>query len=64
MSSETDNEGKIEISLSVLGNELIAIRMLVDDFKMKWLAIGILSLIALGWAISSFGPNLIALFGG
>lgn len=64
MNDSVDNEGKIEIVLRILGNEFIAIKMVVDDFKMKWLAVGIFALIALGWAASSFGPKLVSLFGG
>ena len=58
-----DDKGKMEIQLRILGNELVAIKMLVDDFKMKWLLIGILAMLAVGWAASSFGPDLIGMFG-
>jgi len=34
-------EGKMEISLRVLSNELIGIKMSVDDMKMKWVVIGV-----------------------
>ena len=36
--------------------------MIVDDFKMKWLAVGVVTLIALGWAVGTFGPMLMATF--
>ena len=58
MSKEPDNNGKMEIQLRILGNELVAIKMAVDDFKMKWLLIGVISIVALGWAAGSFGPQL------
>ena len=32
-----DNTGKMEVSLRVLGNELVGLKMTVDDFKIKWL---------------------------
>ena len=60
---EEDNNGKMEIQLRILGNELVAIKMSVDDFKMKWLLIGVISIVALGWAAGSFGPALISMFG-
>lgn len=60
---EVDDKGKMEIQLRVLGNELVAIKMSVDDFKMKWLLIGVVSIVALGWAAGSFGPGLISMFG-
>jgi hypothetical protein len=58
-----DDKGKLEVSVRVLGNELIALRMDVDDFKMKWLAMGVIAIVALGWAAGSFGPQLISMFG-
>ncbi len=58
----TEDDGKLEISLRILGNELIGIKMVVDDFKMKWLVVGVVTLIALGWAISNFGPLLLETF--
>jgi len=60
---KVDDKGKMEIQLRILGNELVAIKMSVDDFKMKWLLIGILAMLAVGWAASSFGPDLIGMFG-
>ncbi len=58
-----DDKGKMEIQLRILGNELVAIKMSVDDFKMKWLFVGIIAMLAVGWAASSFGPDLISMFG-
>jgi len=61
--AETDDKGKMEIQLRILGNELVAIRMDVDDFKMKWLVIGVIAIVALGWAAGNLGPPLIEMFG-
>jgi len=63
MTEPVDDKGKMEIQLRILGNELVAIKMSVDDFKMKWLLIGVVSIVALGWAAGSFGPDLIDMFG-
>ena len=57
------DDGKLELSIRILGNELIAIKMEVNDFKMKWLIIGVGTLVALGYAVSSFGPKLMQTFG-
>ena len=57
-------EGKMEISLRILSNELIGIRMSVDDMKMKWVVIGVGAIGALLWAASAFGPTLTNAFGG
>lgn len=54
-------EGKMEISLRVLGNELVGIKMTVDDFKMKWAIIGVAGIAILLAAVSYFGPALQAL---
>jgi hypothetical protein len=56
-----DDEGKMELSLRVLGNELIGFKMMVDDFKMKWVIVGLVTIIGLGWMISSFGPLIATL---
>ena len=57
-------EGKMEISLRILSNELIGIKMSVDDMKMKRVVIGVGAIGALLWAASSFGPTLTNAFGG
>ena len=30
-----DNTGKLEVAVRILGNELIALKMIVDDFKVN-----------------------------
>jgi|TARA_B100000497_G_scaffold17277_1_gene20275 hypothetical protein len=55
-------EGKFEMSIRVLGNELVAIKMMVDDFKMKWVVIGLFAMLAILWAGSEFGPALMQTF--
>ena len=57
-------EGKMEISLRILSNELIGIKMSVDDMKMKWVVIGVGAIGALLWAASAFGPTLTNAFSG
>lgn len=63
MTQLEDDKGKLEVQLRILGNELIAIKMAVDDFKMKWFTMGILAIVALGWAASEFAPALVNAFG-
>ena len=63
MPDATDDKGKLEVSVRILGNELVALRMDVDDFKMKWLVMGVVAIVALGWAAGNFGPELINMFG-
>lgn len=56
-------EGKMELSLRVLGNELVGIKMVVDDFKMKWALIGIIGIAVLLGAVSYFGPAITSMTG-
>ena len=63
MADREDNTGKMEVAVRILGNELVALKMVVDDFKIKWLIYGVITIVALGWAISSFGPALFEMAG-
>lgn len=63
MSDKPNDQGKIEIAVRVLGNELVAMHMIVDDFKMKWLVVGVAAITALAWGASYFGPILASTFG-
>ena len=62
--AKEDNTGKMEVAIRVLGNELIAMKMVVDDFKVKWLIYGVITIVALGWSASSFGPALFEMVSG
>jgi hypothetical protein len=57
-----EDEGKLEISLRILGNEIIGFKMLVDDFKMKWMLLGIIAIAALSFVMVQFGPQLMETF--
>ena len=59
MAEQEDNKGKLEVAVRILGNELIALKMIVDDFKIKWLVYGVITICALGWAAANFGLSLI-----
>ena len=63
MAKEIDDQGKLELSVRILGNELIGFKMVVDDFTMKWLFLGVVTIVALGWAGSTFGPALFEMVG-
>ena len=64
MSSKDDDTGKLEVAVRILGNELVALKMVVDDFKMKWLVYGVLTVVALAWAGGTYGPPLFEMVGG
>tara|TARA_B100001057_G_scaffold271024_1_gene271183 strand:+ start:426 stop:611 length:186 start_codon:yes stop_codon:yes gene_type:complete len=58
-----NQEGKFEISVRILGNEFVAVKIAVDDMKQKWIVLGLISIVAMGWAASAFGPSLVGMFG-
>ena len=64
MAEVNDEGGKFEISVRILGNEFIAVKIAVDDMKQKWIVLGLITIVAMGWAASAFGPALVATFGG
>ena len=57
-----DDEGKLELSLRILGNEIICFKMLVDDFKMKWMLLGLVAIGSISWVMVTFGPMLMETF--
>ena len=50
-------EGKMELSLRILSNELIGIKMSVDDMKMKWVVIGVGAIGVLLWIVTGKLPH-------
>jgi hypothetical protein len=55
-----NNDGSFEVSLRVLGNEFIGIKIKVDDMKQKWIVLGLITIIALGYLLSSIGPSIMS----
>ena len=49
--AKKDDEGKLELSVRILGNEIIGFKMAVDDFKMKWMLFGVITIVALSWVL-------------
>jgi|TARA_B100000470_G_scaffold40208_2_gene29189 hypothetical protein len=62
--AEEDSDGKLEISLRILGNEIIGFKMMVDDFKIKWLLGGIAAMAIIAYIMVVFGPQLMETFNG
>jgi len=60
--ANNEDEGKLEMSLRILGNEIIGFKMVVDDFKMKWMLLGIIALAAISFVMVQFGPQLMETF--
>ena len=54
--SSKDDTGKPQIAVRIPGNELVALKMTVDDFKMKWLVYGVLTVVVPAWAGGTYGP--------
>ena len=57
-----DEEGKLEISIRILGNEIIGFQMTVDDFKMKWMLVGLFGISVITWIMVQFAPPLMETF--
>ena len=62
MNKNEDDPGKLELSLRILGNEILGFKMMVDDFKMKWMLVGIMAIAVLAYIMVSFGPQLMETF--
>ena len=58
MAEEDQSEGKLELSLRILGNEIIGFKMMVDDFKIKFLLGGIAALAIIAYIMVVFGPSI------
>ena len=61
---DEQNDGKLELSLRILGNEIIGFKMVVDDFKIKFLLGGIAALGIISYIMVVFGPQLMETFSG
>ena len=59
-----EDEGKLELSIRILGNEIIGFQMLVNDFKMKWMLIGLMGSGIIAYIMVTFGPQLMETFSG
>jgi len=62
MAKQVQNDGKLEISLRILGNEIIGFKMMVDDFKIKFLLGGIAAMAIIAYIMVVFGPSLMETF--
>ena len=60
--ADKEDEGKLELSVRILGNEIIGFQMIVDDFKMKWMLLGLVAIGAIAYIMVSFGPQLMETF--
>jgi hypothetical protein len=59
-----EDEGKLELSIRILGNEIVGFKMLVDDFKMKWMLLGLMGIGIIAYIMVTFGPQLMETFSG
>jgi hypothetical protein len=59
-----DNEGNkdnFEISLRILGNEMIGMRITSQSKTKKWAVFGLVTLIAIAMLANEFGPALMGM---
>ena len=64
MNSPSDQSGAFEMSVRVLGNELIGFRIVVDDFKTKWLVLSIAGAAGIAAIVANYGLPIKNLFAG
>jgi hypothetical protein len=63
LKDEDTPEGTFDLSFRVMNNEILGFTMRVDDFKAKWLLLGLISIAVLGYMVSVFGPVIMSTFG-
>ena len=59
---EKNEGGAFEMSIRVLGNEFIGFAMTVDDFKTKWIVLGLAAFGGIMGIVATFGPTIKDLF--
>jgi len=62
--AEPDSNEDFEVSIRVLGNEILALKMTTTKTSNKWMFASIITLGLLIWGISLFGPSLITFMKG
>ena len=62
--AEPDSNENFEVSIRVLGNEILALKMTTTKTSNKWMFASIITLGLLIWGISLFGPSLITFMKG
>lgn len=56
-----DNKDSFEISLRILGNEMIGMRVMSQSKTKKWAVFGLITLIAVAMLANEYGPALASL---
>jgi|TARA_R110000744_G_scaffold96219_1_gene185987 hypothetical protein len=54
-----EKEEDFEVSIRVLGNEMLALKMATTQTSNKWMFASIITLGLLIWGISIFGPSIV-----
>ena len=57
-----NEEGSFEMSIRVLGNEFIGFKIAADDFKTKWIVLGLITIAGIAGILATFGPPIKDLF--
>ena len=64
LKDEDTPEGTFDLSFRVMNNEVLGFAMRVDDFKAKWLILGLIAIGVLCFVATAFGPMIMSTFGG
>jgi hypothetical protein len=62
--NEEEKVSTFEMSLKILGNELIGLKIIVDDFKTKWLMLTVIGTGLAAAIVSTFGESIKTIFTG
>lgn len=60
---EQDDIAGFKMTIRIFGNEVIGFAIEVDDFKTKWLVLGLVMCGGIAAILAYFGPPIKALFG-
>lgn len=60
----TDTASSFELSFRFMSNELIGLRVTVDDFKTKWIILTMIMLGGISALAANYGPSIKTLMAG
>ena len=60
---DPDKLSTFEMNLRILGNEVLGLKIAVDDFKTKWLVLTILATGGIALLVTTFGEPVKQVFG-
>jgi hypothetical protein len=59
---EEDSKSTFQMRISILNNEILSFSVDVDDFKTKWIILGLIAFGGIMGIVATFGPTIKTLF--